>query len=67
MEFSVNLEFYYRICVYKIAEQDIDWTDVSSGSESNIGEDARTKDPYRDNQVWNNECGKACDVMGSVG
>jgi hypothetical protein len=32
---------------YKIAEKDIDWTDVSSGSESNIGEDACTKDPYR--------------------
>jgi hypothetical protein len=56
---------------YKIAEQDSDWTDISSesssGSESNIGEVGCTKDPYRYDPVVDNECDKACDVMVSVG
>jgi hypothetical protein len=54
-----------------MAEQDSDWTDVSSesssGKDTSDGEDASNKDPYRDDPVWNNECDKACDVMGSVG
>ncbi len=61
----VVLVFYKFFLTGKVTFQ-MD-NNCDSDSSNFVSSDSHTGDPYRDDPVWNDDCAKACDVVGSEG